>query len=139
MEHLDSPVSVNFARRYCNLKLPSLRAVRETEFEVQAWLYNELLRQGFKVRGEVCVRGKGGMPDAPKRRFQCRFDLVLYSDEEPFLIVEVKARPVKHKDGVESTRQARRYMAFGIPVTFVYGRRDAEHLVAELIGEKFEA
>lgn len=103
---------------------------RETEFEVQAALFSSLRRIGLDVRGEVkwCHTAKKGA-----RRETCRFDLVIYRDDRPVRIVEVKAAPMKHKDGVENTRQGRRYRRFGVPVTFIYGASDAARFVDTLL------
>lgn len=89
----------------------------QSEFEVQAALFHELRNAGFVVRGEVLWRN-------PATRRCCRFDLVLYRDGFPFHAIEVKSRPVKHKDGAQNTRQGKRYREFGVPVTFVYGFQD---------------
>jgi hypothetical protein len=99
---------------------------RETEFEVQAALFSALRNAGAEIRGEVkwCEdRIKG------KRRETCRFDLVLYRDGVPVRILEIKCSAVRHKNGVESTRQGSRYRHFGVPVTFIYGSEDAEQFV----------
>lgn len=91
---------------------------RPSEFEVQAWLYNRLLAAGLDVRGEVRWLDK-------KTRTSCRFDLVIYKNGEAAEIIEMKWGEVKHKRGVENTRQGIRYRKFGVPVTFIYGQKDA--------------
>lgn len=107
-----------------------------TEFEVQAWLYMTLRAQGRDVRGEVKTlyeQKKGRV----KARF-CRFDLVEYVDKKAVRIFEVKARPVRHKDGVEGTRQGQRYPRYGVPVTFVYGMEDAMRVAGVAHGDDLE-
>lgn len=95
---------------------------RETEFEVQAYLYWALRSAGLKVRGEFVWR-------LVQKRRRCRFDLLLYRNGNPAHIIEIKARPVKHKTCVDDTRQCKRYRTFGIPVTFVYGLADADEFM----------
>lgn len=89
-----------------------------TEFEIQAWLYAELLLLGFTVRGEACWRDR-------ETRLQCRFDLVILDGQMPVEIIEVKDTVGRGQDRVEQTRQGQRYRHFGVPVTFVYGMDDA--------------
>lgn len=94
-----------------------------SEFEVQAWLYAALRSAGRDVRGEVKTMYE---PKGRLGRAQfCRFDLVEYVNGDAIHIYEVKAAPVKHRAGVQATRQGVRYPQFGVPVTFVYGMDDA--------------
>lgn len=65
-----------------------------------------------------------GTPRACRAR--CRFDLLIFNRGELNHIVEVKAKPITHRRGVEATRQGTRYREFGVPVTFVYGLDDAD-------------
>lgn len=101
----------------------------DTEFEVQAWLYNELRRMGFETRGEIKApyskKSKG-----QKARF-CRFDIVVYNKQLPVVILEVKAATVRHKTCVTDTRQGTRYPHFGVPVMFVYGMPMAQKLIGD--------
>lgn len=99
--------------------VPILTSTYESEFEVQANLYSALKTKGVDVRGEVAWFD-------PETRMHCRFDLVIYRDLAPAHILEVKARPIKHKTVLEDTRQGRRYRLFGIPVTFIFGADDAK-------------
>ena len=94
----------------------------ESEFEVQAFLFSELRRAGFDARGEVQVHGLFGQRAA---KASCRFDIVIFEDKRAVMVLEVKARPVIHKSGVENTRQGKRYPRFGVPVQFIYGMNDA--------------
>lgn len=109
-------------------KVPS-RDENPTEFEVQAWLFNTLKELGFDVRGEIQWRDK-------KTRQLFRFDLVIYERGVASDILEIKANPISHKNGVENTRQARRYRSFGIPVTFIYGYHDARAFVTQRTKEE---
>lgn len=95
----------------------------DSEFEVQAWLWCELRALGFNVRGEV-------KHQLPKRAY-CRFDLAEFADGELVGVIEVKARPVKHKTaaGWEGTRQGRRYNGLDVPVELVCGMEQARALV----------
>lgn len=93
-----------------------------SEFDVQATIYAALKAEGIDIRGEVPWRN--GNTKA-KRGEVCRFDLVIYRNGAAAEIVEVKGAPVRHKHGLENTRQGRRYVRFGVPVTFVYGMADA--------------
>ena len=98
-----------------------------SEFDVQAHLWSLLRASGFDVRGEVKARAQ--FDGAKKHHVTCRFDLVVYQDNEAVLIVEVKARPVRHKDGFEATRQGSRYPFFGVPVVVAYGMASADAVV----------
>ena len=99
-----------------------------TEFEVQAFLYMRLREMNIDARGEVVVRLK-----AENGRYeQHRFDIVIFDGATATQIIEVKSGPIKHKNGVENTRQARRYREFGVPVTFIYGMEQAEEFLAAL-------
>lgn len=110
-------------------KVPQLRKGYVTEFEVHASLYSALRANGFDVRGEVKWRDK-------LTRCSCRFDLVLYRNDLPVEIVEVKAGRVTHRSGLENTRQGRRYRLFGVPVTFVYGAEDAQAFLEAKLRER---
>lgn len=104
------------------------RSHKEGEFDTQASLYVALKAAGAKVRAEVTVRGKE--PHQGERgRWQCRFDLAIFEGEQLAHIIECKAAPVRHKNGLEETRQCRRYRSFGVPVTFIYGPDDADEFV----------
>jgi len=109
----------------CTFKVP-VRDSTPTEFEVQAYLYSALKAAGLDVRGEITFRN-------PKTRENYRFDIVIYEYSAPKEIVEVKAMPVRHKNGVENTRQANRYRNFGIPVVFVYGLEDADSYIQDAL------
>lgn len=99
----------------------------QTEFEVQAWLWNELKDLGYNIRGEVKVKKNFN----GRKKFQyCRFDLAEFVGGELAGIIEVKATPVKHKTaaGWIGTRQGTRYHSFGVPVRIVYGMAGAMDL-----------
>lgn len=97
-----------------------------SEFEVHATLFMELKACGYDVRGEVKARGCFGLRAA---KTGCRFDLVIFKDQVAVLILEVKGNDVKHKAGVEGTRQGQRYPCFGIPVWMVYGMPGAQEAI----------
>jgi len=95
-----------------------------SEFEVQAWLWNALRELGFNVRGEVKYR----LED----RAYCRFDLAEFDSAGLLVgVIEVKARPVKHRTagGWKATRQGKRYTALNVPVVLICGMEQAESLV----------
>ena len=109
-----------------NIKYPDV----DSEFEVHAMLYFNLRQAGWDARGEVPFHGSFGLR---KAKAACRFDLVIFNqDKTPRFIIEVKARPVRHKTTVEDTRQGTRYPMFGVPVHFVYGMQDAAVLLNKL-------
>ena len=90
-----------------------------TEFEVQAYLYWELLKIGYTVRGEVGVH-KG----------KARFDLAIYNPSDlryPIRIVEVKKRR-----GKAAQQSHRYYTDFGIPVDVIGGMKSAERYLAAI-------
>lgn len=96
----------------------------DSEFEVQAWLWSELRALGVNVRGEVKYR--------LANRAYCRFDLAEFSADGALIgVIEVKARPVKHKtaEGWAGTRQGRRYGALSVPVVLICGMEQARALV----------
>ena len=97
-----------------------------TEFEVHAELFVRLRDLGFDVRGEVNWKSK---KKEAGRKMTCRFDLVVYDDGKPAHIIEIKSAPIDHRDGLENTRQGRRYRMFGVPVTFVYGMEEARAVI----------
>jgi hypothetical protein len=97
-----------------------------SEFEVQAWLYMQLRNSGRDVRGEVKTLYEPKCNRTRKKAQFCRFDLVEYREGVAVHVYEVKANPVKHRAGIEGTRQGQRYNQFGVPVTFVYGQDGAE-------------
>lgn len=102
-----------------------------SEFEVQAEIYFFLKSNGFDVRGELSFREK----QLSNKVRLSRFDLVIFEGENATHIIEVKNKPVKHKNGVEATRQCWKYRTFGIPVTFVYGVEDGKRFVESLLAE----
>lgn len=110
---------------------------RESEFDVQAQLWSSLRSKGIDVRGEVKTRAK--FEGCRKSSVTCRFDLVVYAQGEAVLIIEVKARPVAHKNGFADTRQGTRYPCFGIPAVVAYGMGSVDEVVAHataLCGKK---
>ena len=93
----------------------------KTEFEVQAYIWNELRKLGINARGEI--KAKHG------HRSYVRFDIAIFKDGNLKHIIEVKRSRIKHKTTWEDTRQGKRYNDFGVPVTIVYGMGDAEKII----------
>lgn len=93
----------------------------DTEFEVQAYLWNELRRMGVNARGEI--KAKYG------KRTWVRFDIAIFDDGKLKQIVEIKKRQVKHNTTWEDTRQGKRYNEFGVQVNIVYGMEQAKEFI----------
>lgn len=94
-----------------------------TEFEVQAYVWNELRKRGVNARGEVKARFA--------RRSTVRFDIAIFKEGKLSQIVEIKKSKMNHKTTWEDTRQGNRYNQFGVPVTILYGMDQAEEFVAK--------
>lgn len=107
---------------------------RETDFEVQAFLWAHLRSRGLDARGEVDA--EFGLSKR-KKVAKCRFDIVIFDAGAAIWIIEIKPSTRTHKTVVQATRQGRRYACFGVPVTFIYGRSGAvsfaENLPEELL------
>jgi len=94
---------------------------RKSEFEYQAELFAILKRNKLDVRGEVpchCKYGNG----------VC--DLVIFENQQPILIIEVKNS--EHKDlvdGTSITRQRLKYAEFKIPVIYYTTLHSLEHIL----------
>lgn len=103
------------------------RPTQYSEFEIQAFVYIELLRGGFQVYGESKTRQK----NENGRMEQCRFDISEFKDAALCGIIEIKSDYVNHKlaDGWLGTRQGRRYSSFGVPIALIYGMDQAIHFV----------
>jgi hypothetical protein len=86
---------------------------RPTEFEIHAYLYCELRRLGYDARGEVATRDG-----------DCRFDLVVYSQQRAVRVIEVKASPRKCRG-----EQLEQYRAYGLKVISVCGLDQAMRLI----------
>jgi len=93
----------------------------DTEFEVQAYLWNELRRMGVNARGEI--KAKYG------KRTWVRFDIAIFDDGKLKQIVEIKKRQAKHNTTWEDTRQGKRYNEFGVQVNIVYGMEQAKEFI----------
>lgn len=88
-----------------------------SEFEIQSFLFEQLKRLGFHVRGEVTTKCGS-----------CVFDLVVFDDHQPIRVIEVKKgrRPsgFVSKAGKRMAMQKRndqleRYRLFGAQVDLV--------------------
>ena len=112
-----------------NMKAKSRGALRNpiehSEFEVQAFLYCELARLGYFVRGELSAHG-----------MKARFDLAIFScsrDWAPSRIIEVKKKKRSLSGKTASGSQIAQYYAdFGIPVDAVFGMKDAERYLEKI-------
>lgn len=93
----------------------------DTEFEVQAYLWNELRKLGVNARGEVKAKYA--------KRSWVRFDIAIFENGKLKQIVEIKKSAVKHKTTWEDTRQGKRYNDFQVPVTIIYGMKHAEEFL----------
>lgn len=96
----------------------------KTEFEVQAYLWSELVKRGINARGEVKARYE--------RRAYVRFDIAIFKDGELAQIIEIKKSRIKHKTSWEDTRQGKRYNAFEVPVTILYGMDDVNEYLKSI-------
>jgi hypothetical protein len=96
----------------------------KTEFEVQAYLWNELNKLGINARGEVKTKYE--------KRAYVRFDVAIFENGNLKQIIEVKRSKIKHKTSWEDTRQGRRYSNFGVPVTILYGMDDVNRYLLSL-------
>lgn len=98
-----------------------------SEFEVQAFIYEQLKQIGYTVRGEV--KTKCGT---------CIFDIVVYADRRPVRVIEVKkskkfgslSRQGKRHFSRLRAEQVRRYESFGVPVDLVCTLHDAREYIA---------
>jgi len=96
---------------------------RETEFEVQAYIWNELRSLGINARGEVKSKFCG--------RAMVRFDVAVFDDKGVLSgIIECK-REGKTGDNWTETRQGTRYAQFGVPIRLVSGMSQAQSLVKD--------
>jgi hypothetical protein len=93
----------------------------DTEFEVQAYLWNELRRMGVNARGEIKTKYAN--------RNWVRFDIAIFDNGRLKQIIEVKKSQVKHKTTWEDTRQGKRYNEFGVKVNIVYGMEQAQEFI----------
>jgi hypothetical protein len=98
-----------------------------TEFEVQAYVWNELRKKGVNARGEVKTQFA--------KRQHVRFDIAIFDGGKLTHIIEIKISKIKHKTSWANTRQGYRYNQFGVPVTILYGMDDAVNFLNNLTGE----
>ena len=86
------------------------KPIKQTEFELHAELYCYLKKNGLDVRGEV---------KSTYRNKKSRFDLVVFSGENAFCIIEVKDTPNKAVViGGKKTKQRLKYEEYEIPVFY---------------------
>ena len=92
------------------------RIVEASEFEVQAYIYQNLRANGYDVRGEVTTRQSSAI-----------LDLVVFDERTPVLIIEVKAalKLISARTRVSlaelDQEQADYYQSLGVPVQRVCG------------------
>ena len=85
-----------------------------SEFEIQAYLFNNLLERGIDARGNV----------TSKNRIS-RFDIVIFRDKKPLHLLEIK-RPGAHM----STKQRDKYEAYGLSLTIISSFKDADNFLS---------
>jgi hypothetical protein len=96
---------------------------RETEFEVQAFLWSELRAMGLCARGEVKTTFAG--------RAVVRFDIGIFSGEKLAAIIECKHEGKQQSTDWTKTRQGDRYAQYGVPVYLVRGMSEAKDLLVK--------
>ena len=95
---------------------------KQSEFEIQAYLFSELRGMGLDARGEV----RAGR--------ESRFDIVVFEEKDPVLIIEVKTRRLPRNPSSPRMRemsrrraeQAHRYKQYLDNVVWIEGMRQAE-------------
>jgi hypothetical protein len=103
---------------------------RHNEAYIQFELYRLLVNNGFQVYPEYkCSTGQGNK--------HCRFDLVLHSEGEIYLIIEIK-RSIKSQQEYIGTKQYTKYSAFGIPLVYVNRSHDLSRVV-EVLSNKYSS
>lgn len=98
-----------------------------SEFECQAYLYNELLKRGVDVKGEVVWRSK--VPGTNGRKEQARFDLVVFRGTEAVHIIEIKGDRKKDTSNWENTRQGIKYAKFNLKLSKVVGMKECQEFI----------
>lgn len=98
-----------------------------SEFEIQAFLYFELRRLGYNVRGEVGTYHS-----------KAKFDLVIYDRKKsgrfPLRIIEVKKQRRSREAHTKSGSQIHRYYEdYGVPVDLVGGMDEAESYLKRIV------
>lgn len=93
----------------------------DTEFEVQAFLWNELRKLGINARGEVKAKYA--------KRAYVRFDIAIFKNGSLTQIIEIKRSKINHKTTWRQTRQGTRYNEFGVPVVIIYGMEEAKNFL----------
>lgn len=82
-----------------------------SEFEVHSDLYQFLKQTGWQVRGEVSTRCGG-----------YRFDLVVFRNEDPVRIIEIKKTKASSRDDRRCLKdQLKRYRRLGLAVDAIRG------------------
>lgn len=106
--------------------------VKETEFEIQAYLYCSLRRLGYVIRGEMLFELPEHARTTPTRR-KARLDLCQLIDGRLAAIIEVK-RYRATKEAFMKTKQYSKYKSLGVDLFLIGGMPAAIKFV-----EKIEA
>jgi hypothetical protein len=85
---------------------------KHSEFEIQAHIYTKLKELGVDIRGEVLSTNNA-----------CRCDLVIFEDQKPVLVLEVK------KMGKISDTQRAKYEKLGVRFLVVVGMSGANYFI----------
>jgi len=114
---------------------------KQSEFELQAHIYNEIKSLGHDVRAEVTH-----YINTTKQASKCRFDLVVFIDEKPAVIIEVKDGVFESEQREEllynmwlRTRQGIKYKSIGVPVVYCRGFHSVNrsmYLIKKYINER---
>ena len=90
-----------------------------SEFEIQSYLYSELIKLGVDVRGEVRAKNVSGSNN--------RMDLVIFKKKIPVMIIEVK----KSRQS-SILAQKIEYGRFNIPMRFILGMDSAKAYIKKV-------
>lgn len=114
--HIPSAMRANLSEEDLCKAIPYRR--EWSEFEVQAYLWSKLRERGVDVRGEVTSRDGRN-----------RFDLVIFENHLPVLIIEVKPDNMNFSP----LKQVTRYEGFGLPVELVVGEAGAAAFIGKYL------
>lgn len=94
---------------------------KESEFEIQAAIFNRLKELGYDVRGEVTDI----QPEREKGFRQSRFDLVVFENKKAKFIIEVK----NYKKTNFNTRQDLKYLQYEAELIYCSSINGIEDLI----------
>lgn len=99
---------------------PPFKYVRKySEFEIQAYVYQNLRDMGHDARGEVQSTTK-----KEEKKGKCIFDIVVFENWYPIRIIEIKRSP-KRNEAVTRKIQIEKYLRFGVGIDLVCGMNEA--------------